>query len=216
MADLQSIPIKAAEFDIFAAPLLFSWSDSPCFCRQPPPVVGHFFFHRRLQTNSLFFFASNFPPRSNPNSNVSGNDKPLKHISYVALFCVGAVCVFSATAYLFFRCVGLEWDGVLCARYALVLFYSLFLFFFSVAEQPVLTFALISFPVRWTGPLRWDGRSYGVDVRGSACSPAASPGPPSEPRTAAALQPALRHPRSSSERYAHQHGLCCQRRFKAG
>ena len=84
----------------------------------------------------------------------------------------------------------------------------LFFFFFF--------FALISFPVRWAGPLRWDGRSHGVDVRGPACSPAASPGPPSEPRTAAARQPALRNPRSPSERYAHQHGLCCQRRFKEG
>lgn len=156
MADLQSIPIKAAEFDIFAAPLL-SWSDSPCFCRQPPPVVGQFFFHRRLQTNSLFFLAPNFPPRSNPNSNVSGNDKLLKHISYVALFCVGAVCVFSATAYLFFRCVGLEWDGVLCARYALVLFYSLFLiFFFSCRTARVdFCFDFIPSTMNWPITVGW-------------------------------------------------------------
>lgn len=80
----------------------------------------------------------------------------------------------------------------------------------------VVLFPFPPFPVRWAGPLRWDGRSHGVHVRGPTRAPAASPGPPSEPRAAAARQPALRDARSSPERHAHEHGFGCQRRFKEG
>lgn len=136
----------------------------------------------------------------------------------MALLCVGAARFQRNSLFVFpLRRFRMRRRALCSLHTCFVFFFILSIFFLYLSYRTArVDFCLISFPVRWAGPLRWDGRSYGVDVRGPACSPAASPGPPSEPRTAAALQPALRHPRSPSERYAHQHGLCCQRRFKAG
>lgn len=115
MANLQSIHIKAAISDIFAAPLLFKQSDSLCFYRQPPrqswsSFAGDSKLIRSFSTHQTLF------SRSNLSSNVFGNDRPFNRHNIWHFSALACSAFSSATSFISFSsaCIHNETTCFLC------------------------------------------------------------------------------------------------------